>query len=266
MNYEKIYSTLILRAKDRILKKYKERHHIIPEHFFIDRKRKGPPGWLEGNPEDKSNIVYLTPEEHYLAHQLLVKIYPDIKSLVFTLIRMSGKGKIHNNKAFGWIKRKNAEAMKKLKLGRTEEEIKLTNEKMANTRKAWTDEKKILVSKKNSESATMYIENRTLAEAEFTRQKILENIDSSNTKRAKRREERSTQEKLETKIKMVAATTKQRSEETIEEKENRIKKQKATRALRTPEQKNLTNKKRAETFARKKLKVTTDERAEIENI
>jgi hypothetical protein len=25
-----------------------------------------------------SNLVYLTPEEHYVAHQLLVKMYPEI--------------------------------------------------------------------------------------------------------------------------------------------------------------------------------------------
>ena len=42
----------------------KERHHIIPESFFINRSHPGPKGWLTGNPEDSSNIVFLTLREH----------------------------------------------------------------------------------------------------------------------------------------------------------------------------------------------------------
>lgn len=50
---------------------YTERHHIIPECLFIKRTRKGPVGWLAGNPNTKDNIVYLTPADHYHAHKLL---------------------------------------------------------------------------------------------------------------------------------------------------------------------------------------------------
>ena len=50
------------------------RHHIIPESFFINRIRKGPPGWIEGNPDDLDNIVYLSPREHFVCHKLLVKM------------------------------------------------------------------------------------------------------------------------------------------------------------------------------------------------
>ncbi|XAO17074.1 homing endonuclease [Escherichia phage FL23] len=60
MNYEKIYNSLIDRARNRALTGYKERHHIIPKCL--------------GGSNDASNLVDLTPEEHYVAHQLLVKI------------------------------------------------------------------------------------------------------------------------------------------------------------------------------------------------
>lgn len=43
-------------------------HHIVPESFFIQRSRPGPPGWLSGNPEDPSNLVLLTHREHAQCH------------------------------------------------------------------------------------------------------------------------------------------------------------------------------------------------------
>lgn len=51
---------------------YTEKHHIIPECLFIKRSRKGPIGWLKGEPNSKDNFVFLTPADHYHAHQLLV--------------------------------------------------------------------------------------------------------------------------------------------------------------------------------------------------
>jgi len=51
-----------------------ERHHVIPECFFKNRKRKGPPGWIEGNSEKPENIVFLEAKDHYRVHQLLIKM------------------------------------------------------------------------------------------------------------------------------------------------------------------------------------------------
>ena len=62
MNYEKHYNLLIERAKTRVIKGYTEKHHIIPKCM--------------GGTDDASNISILTPEEHYIAHLLLVKMYP----------------------------------------------------------------------------------------------------------------------------------------------------------------------------------------------
>jgi hypothetical protein len=66
MNYKKIYDNLISKGRNRVLNCYVERHHIIPKCM--------------GGTDDEENLVELTPEEHYVAHQLLVKIYPKNKA------------------------------------------------------------------------------------------------------------------------------------------------------------------------------------------
>ena len=116
MDYQKHYNRLIKRAQDRILIERKEEHHIIPECFFINRKRKGPKGWLEGNPNAKENLVDLTPEEHYTAHQLLAKIYPNHSGLQFAMrmLCVSATGQIRNNKEYGWIKNRISHELSKL--------------------------------------------------------------------------------------------------------------------------------------------------------
>ncbi len=53
---------------------YREDHHVVPESFYIVRKREGPAGWLEGDADAKENKVWLTGREHALCHWLLVKM------------------------------------------------------------------------------------------------------------------------------------------------------------------------------------------------
>ena len=72
--YTTTYYRIVERARTRKLSRPYEQHHVIPESFFINRKRSGPKGWLEGNPEDKSNKVILTPREHFICHWLLLKM------------------------------------------------------------------------------------------------------------------------------------------------------------------------------------------------
>ena len=59
-----------------------------------------------GGVDDPPNLVKLTPEEHYLAHLLLVKIHPGVKGLIYAVKMMSGQG---NNKSYGWIRRRISE-------------------------------------------------------------------------------------------------------------------------------------------------------------
>ena len=60
------YESIIERAKDREIEGYKERHHIIPKCM--------------GGDDSKGNLVCLTPEEHYVCHQILIKMYPSENS------------------------------------------------------------------------------------------------------------------------------------------------------------------------------------------
>lgn len=72
MNYIKIYNKLIIKAKSESRKKsddvYYEAHHIKPKSFG---------GTGDGRNTVHPNIVLLTPKEHYIAHLLLVAIYPN---------------------------------------------------------------------------------------------------------------------------------------------------------------------------------------------
>jgi hypothetical protein len=99
MNYKKHYDLLIMRGKDRILDDYTERHHIVPR-------------CMNGGDEPE-NIVNLTPEEHYLAHQLLIKMYPDVRGLASAtqLMTVHHTDSRTTNKLFGWIRRKCAKSM-----------------------------------------------------------------------------------------------------------------------------------------------------------
>ena len=93
MNHSKIYSQIIERAKDRTLTGYKESHHIVPKCI--------------GGKDDLDNLVDLTPEEHYVCHQLLCRIYPDHKGIWYSALTMSmNNGKNgRSNKLYGWLKR-----------------------------------------------------------------------------------------------------------------------------------------------------------------
>lgn len=98
MNYKLIYEKIISRAKNRsALTGYTENHHILPRCM--------------GGDDEKNNMVILTPEEHYICHQLLVKIYPKQTGLwraVKMMTHASNSTKQRkSNKLYGWLKRKN---------------------------------------------------------------------------------------------------------------------------------------------------------------
>ena len=55
-----------------------------------------------GGSNSEDNLVYLTAEEHYVAHQLLVKMYPDNRGLIYAANMMCTGRK--SNKQYGWLK------------------------------------------------------------------------------------------------------------------------------------------------------------------
>jgi endogenous inhibitor of DNA gyrase (YacG/DUF329 family) len=79
MNYQRIYDQIIERARSENRKKgkgvYYEAHHIIPKCIGG-----------EGNTREwktHSNIVLLTGREHFLCHWILIRLYPNNRSLLY---------------------------------------------------------------------------------------------------------------------------------------------------------------------------------------
>jgi len=95
MNYELHYSRLIEKAKNRNIDGYTELHHVIPRCM--------------GGSDSIENLVRLTPEEHYVAHQLLVKIYPSSHKLINAAVMMIPSRP--SNKLYGWLKRRLSASM-----------------------------------------------------------------------------------------------------------------------------------------------------------
>ncbi len=119
MDYLSIYNSIIANAKsaDRRRRKhtdkkyiYYEKHHVIPK--------------CVGGSDDVQNLVLLTAREHFVAHQLLVKIYTSEYKLVFALRRMCSNNNTNhkrNNKEYEWIRKRIAiesSLMQKGKLGK----------------------------------------------------------------------------------------------------------------------------------------------------
>lgn len=77
MNYQNIYDRLIKRSKDRLcdINIYYESHHIVPKCL--------------GGSNKKDNKVFLTGREHFIAHWLLYRIYPDNKKIAIAFFFMS---------------------------------------------------------------------------------------------------------------------------------------------------------------------------------
>lgn len=112
MDYQKIYNQLVEKAKPRGLDKgsvdfYTEVHHIIPRCL--------------GGSNDKENLVMFSGREHYIAHMLLWKAYPDNVSLMRAAHIMSsrwdnktvgGSGGKVNSRVYAKLREEYSEAVK----------------------------------------------------------------------------------------------------------------------------------------------------------
>jgi len=103
MDYQRIYDQLIEKRKLNIPKGYVEKHHILPK--------------CAGGLNNIENLVKLTAREHYLAHWLLHKIYPDNLGLICAIqFMVNGHQKEHLNissREFERIKIKRSELLSK---------------------------------------------------------------------------------------------------------------------------------------------------------
>lgn len=100
MNYHEIYRRLIERAHGRVRVGSMEEHHVLPLCL--------------GGGNEKYNLVMLTDPEHFVAHQLLVKIYPGNYKIAHAaqLMTTSPHGKRVGNKLYGWLRTRLSEAKK----------------------------------------------------------------------------------------------------------------------------------------------------------
>lgn len=95
MNYQSIYQNLIEYRQQNIPSGYIEKHHIIPK--------------CVNGTDDISNLIMLTAREHFVAHQLLAKIYRN-KGLVYAAYKMSNF-KTYNSKKYAWLKKLHCQSM-----------------------------------------------------------------------------------------------------------------------------------------------------------
>lgn len=104
MDYLLHYNKLIFKAQLRETdqKNTYECHHIIPRCM--------------GGSDQISNLVYLLPEEHYLAHLLLAKAYPAVAGLWFACQMMMRTAK--SNKKYAWVRKQVAKHLKLATLDR----------------------------------------------------------------------------------------------------------------------------------------------------
>ena len=102
MNYLKIYESLCDRGKLCRNITYTEYHHIIPK-------------CLSGT-DDKINLTKLSGREHFIAHLLLTKIYPNNEGIQYAFCMMIAKNRYQNryinSKYYERIKKIHSERMK----------------------------------------------------------------------------------------------------------------------------------------------------------
>lgn len=107
MNYREHYTKLIDRAKDRNIGIYTERHHITPRCM--------------GGSDESFNLVDLTAREHFIAHLLLLKIYPKQYGLIKAVNMMCciGNGQQRlQNRMYSWLKEKLSKEFSANQLGK----------------------------------------------------------------------------------------------------------------------------------------------------
>lgn len=93
MNYSSHYEKLIEKRKISCPEGYSEDHHIIPSSI--------------GGPDIPVNRVRLSAREHFVAHLLLVKMYPGNAKLIYAASMMSSFKK-YGSKKYSWLREKHS--------------------------------------------------------------------------------------------------------------------------------------------------------------
>ena len=144
MNYLRVYNQLIAKSKIRSATKkeadlilgYSERHHIIPKCM--------------GGDNTLNNLCFLSAREHFIAHFLLIKIYPKEYKLVYACHRLAFDkqgNRIKSSKLYESIKKANINIRKSFNKYNCES-IKRQSEKLTGRTKETHEGLRILSNKK----------------------------------------------------------------------------------------------------------------------
>lgn len=166
MNYLRIYKLICVRGQLERNLLYKESHHIMPKCM--------------GGNDISHNLCNLTAKEHYLAHYLLTKIYPDNIKLLYAFGMMKNVNEFQNRNwnSNQYSKMKNAySSAMKVNNPMFNEEVKLKSMKTRRERY----ESGELVSRKLSEKEKKDISERMKGDNNPTR-KYPENHNFKNNK------------------------------------------------------------------------------------
>lgn len=90
MNYQRAYDALIAKAILVPVAGRVEKHHILPKCI--------------GGTDDASNLVALSPRQHFVAHLLLAKIHPKNVGLLYAAFMMSKRGSIKCSRKYRWVR------------------------------------------------------------------------------------------------------------------------------------------------------------------
>jgi len=147
--YTKWYCQIVARAQHRATAKkaaeticncYIERHHIVPDSFYVDSTRPGATGWLAGKPNQSANYAFVTNQEHFLCHWLLSKmgttqVYHSKMINALNNMRRRGKGQERydtpiTSRVYANIKGELAERNSDLAKGTASAKSPITGEKL----------------------------------------------------------------------------------------------------------------------------------------
>lgn len=162
MDYQKIYNDLIENAKSKNRKKYKgqyyERHHIVPKCI--------------GGLDNKENLILLTAREHFVAHKLLVEIYPNNNSLIYSYNYMSVMSNCHerdykiSNREYKWLREKLSSIMSnRIVSVQTKEKISKSRCNITVSQETKDKIRKTLTGRKLPESVKINMSNKIISDS-----------------------------------------------------------------------------------------------------
>ena len=107
MNYSKVYTQLMERARNRSNIFEYETHHVLPKSL--------------GGANTRDNLVKLTLREHFVAHRLLTKIHTGTaqRKMYFAYYRLSNRHQTQNSRFYALAKQESKKYLSKVHSGKT---------------------------------------------------------------------------------------------------------------------------------------------------